>query len=150
MTTAYEVLANGLLYRGWGTNSLSADESSVLENVHPELKRFKAEAGAPSDSKTADGVRQGYYQAAALICLSQQPSRERSIALTDLESSMLWALKGYYTNIRRVRHKGTGEIWVVQQQVPDTDAYRLQKEGSEERLVTDGLTLSTAFEEVKG
>lgn len=69
----------------------------------PELEPFSSRAWqaqhvtvSPLANDRAEILRKAYRQAAFEVCLTQPPNRTRSIALTHLETSMMYAIKGLY------------------------------------------------------
>lgn len=73
-------------------------DRAAYEEQHPEVRRFSTPNFAVQDVRGlgAEQLRTTFYDAAATILTSSKPSRSRSVALTELETAMMWAIKAYY------------------------------------------------------
>ena len=77
----------------------SDEEREDFERMHPEVVRFKSPNFAVTDarSKGAEALRSTFYDAAAnLLAAAPVPTKSRAVALTELETAMMWAIKAYF------------------------------------------------------
>jgi len=77
-------------------------EGELME-MFPELVPFASRAWQAqhitvSDlaNDRAEDLREAFQASALAVCMTQPPSRTRAIALTHLETAMMFAIKGLY------------------------------------------------------
>lgn len=62
------------------------------------LARFTSPNFAVKDARGegAEALRKHFHRAALAIILASGPTKSRAVALTELETAMMWAIKAYY------------------------------------------------------
>lgn len=75
-----------------------ADEEMLDRQGREALARFTSPNFAVKDARGegAEALRKHFYRAALAILLASGPTKSRAVALTELETAMMWAVKAYY------------------------------------------------------
>jgi hypothetical protein len=66
------------------------DDKALIRFTSPNFA-VKDERGA-----NAELLREHFYRAAKALITSAPPSKSRAVALTELETAMMWAIKAFY------------------------------------------------------
>jgi hypothetical protein len=82
------------------TVALRLEHQEKAVAAYPQIKQFRSAAfkPAPTEEQTrmAENLRSAYFDLAERICENSDASQHQSIALTELETSMKFALAGIY------------------------------------------------------
>lgn len=65
---------------------------------YPVLARFTSPNFAVKDERgeNAEALRAHFFDAAGALVFSSPPSKSLSVALTELETAMMWGIKAFY------------------------------------------------------
>lgn len=79
-----------------GSGYLPPEEMSPADRA--ALARFTSPNFAVKDERSAgaEALRGYFYQAALKLLRTAPPTKSRDVALTELETAMMWAIKAYY------------------------------------------------------